>query len=70
MSRLPAPEPGWDESTEGDLDTDLTEEARSRLDDWAEPRRPWWQRAALPAIALILIAVLLGTVLAEGLLGP
>ena len=70
MSRLPAPEPGWDESTEGNLDADLTEEAGSRLDDWAERRQPWWKRLVLPAIALALIAALLGTAMAEGLLGP
>lgn len=36
MSRLPAPDPGWEQSTEGDLDADLTEEAGSSLDDWAD----------------------------------
>jgi len=38
MSRLPTPDPGWEESTEGDLDADLTEEAGSGLEDWTESR--------------------------------
>lgn len=69
MSRLPPPDPGWDESTEGDLDEDLTEEAGSRLDDWDAPQAPWWRRGALPAIALGMIAMLVGALLAQAFLG-
>ncbi len=65
MSRLPAPDGGWSESTEGDLDPDLAEEAGSSLDDWVEPRAPWWKRGALPAISLGILAIFLGAVLVQ-----
>lgn len=64
MSRLPTPDGGWSESTEGDLDPDLAEETESSLDDWSEPRRPWFQRA-MPAIALGMLAFFLGAMLVQ-----
>jgi len=56
---------GWDESTEGDLDPDLAEEAGSSLDDWGESQtQSRWTRALRIVSAIVLIAIL-GTVVAE-----
>jgi len=64
MSRLPTPDSGWRESTEGDLDADLAEEAGSSLDDWREPPRSPWATAPR-VMSLILLVTILGAVLAE-----
>ena len=49
----------WRESTEGDLDPDLTEEAG--YGDWDPPRRAWWP-LAFQLLALLAIVSILGTV--------
>ncbi len=60
MSRLRGPDEGWVESTEGDRDPDLTDEAGSGLDDW---RRPFasggWTRIARIAVACGLVALVI-----------
>lgn len=67
MSRLPVPDPGWEESTEGDLDPDLAEEAGSRLEDWDDPHRTRWM-SGVRVVSLVLIVVLVGIALAQALL--
>ena len=49
----------WHESTEGDLDPDLTEEAD--YSGWEPPRRAWWP-VAFQVLGLVAIASVLGTV--------
>ena len=49
---------------EGDLDPDLAEEEGSSLDDWSEPREPWFKRS-MPAIALGMLAFFLGATLVQ-----
>ena len=63
MSRLPAPDSGWRESSESDLDHDLTEEAGSDLEDWRnDPRPPAWVVMSR-VIALVLVFAILAAVL-------
>jgi hypothetical protein len=66
VPRWPAPgnasgNSGWEESTEGDLDPDLTEEAGYAW--WDPPRRSWVPIALRVGIALALLAVLAGVIL-------
>ena len=68
MSRLPAPDPGWIESTEGDLDRDLTDEAGSRLEDWDQPPRTRRTAIAVRVVALVLLVAILGVAIGEVLL--
>ena len=56
MSRLPAPDDAWRESTEGDLDPDLAEESGSSLDDWD---RPFGQRRLVAIVVRAVAAVVL-----------
>ncbi len=65
MSRLPTPEPGWEESTEGDLDPDLTEEAGYLAwdDDEAESRRSWLPLLAGVTLIVVLLALVGSAVL-------
>ncbi len=49
----------WRESTEGDLDPDLTEEAG--YGDWEPPRRAWWP-IAFQLLGLLALLSILGTV--------
>ena len=65
MSRPPTPDPGWETSTEGDLDDDLTEEAGSDLDDWAHEDRSWWSGAGVRAVAALLLFAILGAAVAQ-----
>ncbi|MDA0301535.1 MAG: hypothetical protein O2822_03335 [Chloroflexi bacterium] len=65
MSRPPTPDPGWEESTEGDLDEDLTEEAGSSMDDWARDDRSWWSGGLVRAVAAVLLIAILGAVVAQ-----
>ena len=65
MSRLPAPEPGWTESTEGESDPDLTEEAGSSLEDWETPARSTWATAAVRVIAIVLLVAILGAAVSQ-----
>lgn len=51
---------GWDESTEGDLDPDLTEEAGYL---WSPRERSWVRPTAQVLGALVLIASLGGAIL-------
>ena len=67
MSRLPAPDPGWEESTEGDLDADLTEEAGSSLEDWNEPMRTPGS-GLVRWVSLALVVAILGAMIAGALL--
>lgn len=48
---------GWEYSTEGDLDPDLTEEAGYA--GWDPPRRSWWP-TIFRATALVLLVALVG----------
>ncbi|RLT43930.1 MAG: hypothetical protein DWI58_02575 [Chloroflexi bacterium] len=71
MSRLPTPDPGWRESTEGDRDADLTEEAGSDLEDWDNPYAPprtSWATMTARAMSVVLLLIILGGVAAEVLL--
>jgi hypothetical protein len=52
------PEPGWQISTEGDLDPDLTEEAGYA--GWEPPRRRWGPLLLKAALALLLLAMVVG----------
>lgn len=56
----PGPSNGWTESTEGDLDPDLTEEAGY---SWDAPSRSWLRPALQAFGALVLIAFLGGAIL-------
>ncbi len=49
----------WHESTEGDLDPDLTEEVG--YGNWDPPRRGWWP-IAFQVISLFALLSILGTV--------
>ncbi len=49
----------WFESTEGDLDPELTEEAG--YGDWEPPRRDWWP-VVYQTLALLALVSILGTV--------
>lgn len=64
MSRLPAPDSGWRESTEGDLDHDLTDEAGSHLEDWNAPLRTPWTMVAVRALSVLLLVAILGVAIA------
>jgi hypothetical protein len=48
----------WFESTEGDLDPDLTEEAG--YGDWEPRRRAWWP-VVFQSLALLVIVSIVGT---------
>lgn len=62
MPRWPAPPPSdWEESSEGDLDPDLTEEAGYAW--WDPPRRSWVPVLVKVGIMLALVAVLAGVIL-------
>lgn len=62
MPRWPAPSSsGWEESTEGDLDPDLTEEAGYAW--WDPPRRRWGPLLVKIGLALALLAILATVVL-------
>lgn len=52
---------GWRESTEGDLDPDLTEEAGYM--GWEPPRRDGWRLLQRVALVAALIALLGGVLL-------
>jgi hypothetical protein len=52
------PDDGWRVSTEGDLDPDLTEEAGYA--GWEPPRRRWGPLLLKVALALLLLAMILG----------
>ena len=67
MNRLPTPDPGWEESTEGDLDADLAEEAGSSLDDWDEPMRAPGM-GLVRWVSLALLVGILGAMIAGALL--
>jgi hypothetical protein len=65
MSRLPTPDPGWEESTEGDLDGDLTDEAGSSLEDWErDDDQSWWSRGGVRLIAALVLIAILGAAVA------
>ena len=49
----------WQESTEGDLDPDLTEEAG--YSNWDPPRRSWWP-LAFQVLGWLALISMLGTV--------
>jgi hypothetical protein len=49
----------WRESTEGDLDPDLTEEAG--YGEWDPPSRAWWP-FALRLLGALALVTMLGTV--------
>jgi hypothetical protein len=69
MSRLPTPDPGWETSTEGDLDDDLAEETPSDLEDWQrEQPRSWWGTTGVRIVSVLMLIAILGTVVAEVML--
>ena len=49
----------WFESTEGDLDPELTEEAG--YGDWDSPGRGWWP-VAFQVLSLLTIVSIVGTI--------
>ncbi|MXW34280.1 MAG: hypothetical protein F4X26_09490 [Chloroflexi bacterium] len=51
---------GWEYSTEGDLDPDLTEEAGYAY--WDPPTRRFWTPTVLRIVAAVVIALLVGGV--------
>lgn len=51
---------GWEYSTEGDLDPDLTEEAGYAY--WEPPTRRFWTPTVLRIVAALVIALLVGGV--------
>ncbi len=55
------PSEGWEYSTEGDLDPDLTEEAGYA--GWDPPRRRWGGLALQVILVIVLLAMLLGLLL-------
>ena len=62
MSRLPGPDEGWIESTEGDLDPDLAEEYP--YSDWEPPGREWWPLVMRIGIVLLIAALIVPAILA------
>jgi hypothetical protein len=52
---------GWLESTEGDLDPDLTEEAG--YSGWEPPERSWWPAVLRLGTALVIAAMVAGLLL-------
>jgi hypothetical protein len=52
---------GWEYSTEGDLDPDLTEEAG--YSGWDPPARPWWPVAIRFGALVVLAALVAGALL-------
>ena len=52
---------GWEYSTEGDLDPDLTEEAGYAY--WDPPRRPWWPTLMRVGLAVTLALFVAGILL-------
>ena len=55
------PSDGWEYSTEGDLDPDLTEEAGYA--SWDPPGRRWGGLALKAILVIVLIAMLAGMLL-------
>ncbi len=68
MSRLPIPDPGWEESTEGDLDHDLTEEAGGSLEDWHEVDSPPAGMRMVRIVSLVLLVAFMTVTFAGALL--
>ncbi|MPZ99570.1 MAG: hypothetical protein GEU80_09600 [Dehalococcoidia bacterium] len=66
MSNEPGEGEGWVESTEGDLDPDLTEEAGYA--GWDPPPHRLWTPRLLRAVAVFLIVVMVGSVVVLALL--
>ena len=65
MSRLPGPSGGWEESSEGDLDPDLTEEAGSGLEDWERPFEPRrGTSVAMKVVAAVILVAIVVSVIA------
>ncbi len=58
---------GWIESTEGDLDPDLTEEAGYLAWDAPEPRNNWFPFVT-KVVILIVVLAMLGSVVLPALL--
>jgi hypothetical protein len=54
-------DPGWEASTEGDLDPELTEEAGYGA--WDPPEREWWPVLLRVSIVLVLVAFLVSSAL-------
>lgn len=65
MSRLPVPDPGWTESTEGESDPDLTDEAGSRLEDWQAPVGSGRSTRVVRVVAAMLLVAILGGAVAQ-----
>ena len=59
----PPEDDGWAESTEGDLDPDLTEEAGYIAWEPAEPRNNWFPFVARVVIAVVILALLATAIL-------
>ncbi len=57
---LRGPSDGWEYSTEGDLDPDLTEEAGSV---WEPPGRRWGGLVLKAILVVVLVAMLAGMLL-------
>ena len=63
MARDDEHDDGWIESTEGDLDPDLTEEAGYLAWDPPERRNNWWPFLWKVAAALLVVALIGSVVL-------
>ncbi len=61
MGRRAMTDDGWQESTEGDLDPDLTEEAGYA--GWERPERRWWPVAIRLGTVVALAALVAGALL-------
>ena len=59
MSPSDDPEAIWQQSTEGDLDPDLTDEAGETPYDWHEPAGRPWLRLVVTVLVLVMILALL-----------
>src|SRR5690606_31559898 len=58
-ARAMSDEHGWAESTEGDLDPDLAEEAPYSA--WDPPEREWWPLALRVGAVVLILVIALGS---------
>lgn len=61
MAREHEHEDGWAESSEGDLDPDLTEEAGYA--EWDSPQRGWWPVVLRVGLVLLIVALVAPVIL-------
>jgi hypothetical protein len=61
MTSAHEPDDGWAESSEGDLDPDLTEEAG--YSDWDPVNRGWWPLVLRIGLVVLILALLAPVIL-------